>query len=52
MMHGCFNCRHYNGAACTKEWNNLDLYYYVPQRDDKEPDDFCEDWEEYEDDTM
>jgi len=41
---GCYNCFLYDGAHCMKEWNNLDPDYYVPERDDKYPEDCCEDW--------
>ncbi len=41
----CGNCKEYDGNRCTKEWNNLDDCYYIPWRDDKEPDDCCDDWE-------
>lgn len=40
---GCWNCYNYDGAHCTKEWNNLDPCYYIDWRDDKEPTDYCED---------
>ena len=42
---GCWNCIQYDGNRCMKEWNNLDPCYYVPGRDDKEPEDCCEDHE-------
>jgi hypothetical protein len=42
---GCWNCMMYDGDRCTKEWNNLDPCYYISWRDDKEPDDYCDDWE-------
>ena len=42
----CGNCSQYDGNRCMKEWNNGDKCYYVPERDDKEPEDVCEDWEE------
>jgi len=41
----CDNCREYDGDRCMKHWNNLDPAYYIPERDDKEPCDYCEDWE-------
>ena len=52
---GCWNCFCYDGDHCTKDWNNLDPCYYLPDRDDKEPTDWCEDhdkddsikWEEF-----
>ena len=49
----CGNCTHYDGEHCMKEWNNLEDDYYIPERDDKESDDYCDDWEceeEYEKD--
>ena len=42
----CGNCSQYDGDRCMKEWNNLDECYYLPDRDDKEPEDVCEDCEE------
>ena len=42
---GCWNCTQYDGNACMKEWNNLDPCYYIPDRDDKDPQDYCEDHE-------
>ena len=41
----CQNCREFDGDHCMKHWNNLDPAYYIPDRDDKEPDDYCDDWE-------
>ena len=41
----CGNCWQYNGMYCTKEWNNLDECYKDKDRDSKEPEDVCEDWE-------
>lgn len=41
----CENCRFYNGNYCTKEWNNADEEYCVPARDEKDSDDYCEDWD-------
>ena len=40
----CGTCSEYDGRRCKKNWNNLDDCYYVPERDDKEPDDCCEDY--------
>ena len=34
----CGNCRLYDGDHCMKEWNNFDRDYYLPERDDKQPD--------------
>lgn len=42
---GCWNCKEYDGSHCMKNWDNLDPSYYVPDRDDKEPDDCCDDYE-------
>lgn len=42
---GCWNCRSFNGDFCTKYWNNMDECYKVTWRDEKNPDDCCEDWE-------
>lgn len=42
---GCWNCRHYNGEACMRAWKNGDPHYYNPERDDREEDDGCENWE-------
>lgn len=41
----CEYCTEYDGNRCMKEWNNADDCYYVPERDDKEPDDCCDDYE-------
>ena len=41
---GCWNCINYDGDRCHAQWNNNDDDYYLPDRDDKEPDDCCEDW--------
>ena len=41
----CETCVHYDGRRCTKDWNNLDPAYYIPDRDDVEPWDHCEDYE-------
>lgn len=43
--YGCWNCKEYDGEHCMKYWNNADPCYHVGWRDDKEPDDKCEDWE-------
>ena len=40
----CRYCVSYDGERCMKEWNNLDPDCYVPERDDKDPDDLCEDY--------
>lgn len=40
----CENCAEYDGYRCMKEWNNLDPSYYIDWRDDKEPDETCEDF--------
>ena len=41
----CGYCTHYCGDVCAKEWNNGDDSYYVPERDDKDEDDCCDDYE-------
>ena len=41
---GCWNCREYDGDRCMKYWNNLDPMYYRSERDDKKPDEICDDW--------
>lgn len=46
MNNGCWNCLEYDGDRCMKEWNNLDPCYYIKWRDDKKPDDCCDDWRE------
>ena len=43
-MKRCGTCAEYDGMRCMKELNNLDERYYVPERDDKKPDDCCEDY--------
>lgn len=45
---GCWNCLEYDGDRCHKDWNNNDESYYVPDRDDKEFDEICDDWVEHE----
>ena len=42
---GCWNCMLYDPSkgACTKEWNNGNERHYLPERDNKEPDDYCDD---------
>ena len=46
---GCWNCQYYDGDRCSIWWNNADPVYYLPDRDDKKPDDICGDWKLYED---
>lgn len=41
----CLYCTHYLGDVCTKDWNNMDESYYIPERDDKEADECCDDYE-------
>ena len=43
---GCWNCCQYDGDCCHKHWNNNEPEYYIDWRDDKAPDDKCDDWEE------
>lgn len=40
----CKICEMYNGSCCMKEWNNLDESYFIPERDNKDPDDCCDDF--------
>lgn len=42
---GCWNCSYYDGDRCMAHWNNADPDYYNPETDDKDPDDWCPDWE-------
>lgn len=44
-MYNCDTCVLYDGTYCRKEWNNLDEDYKVEERDRKQPDDGCDDWE-------
>ena len=37
----CGNCKYFNGAFCTKDWNNLDESFNVTRRDAKDSGDFC-----------
>ena len=40
----CGSCKLFDGEYCTKEWNNADPCYCVPERDEKDPDtDYCDD---------
>jgi hypothetical protein len=41
----CENCRYFRGWKCSREWNNDDEYDYIPERDDREPGDWCKSWE-------
>jgi hypothetical protein len=57
---GCWNCLHFDlkHQACSVGWNNMDESYYVPELDDKDPDDYCPEheldedakWEDWNDD--
>ena len=42
----CENCIEFDPryGACTKDWNNLDPVYYIPDRDDRKPEDKCDEW--------
>lgn len=40
----CEYCEHYNGTYCTIDWNNMDESYCIPDRDEREPDDSCDDY--------
>ena len=42
---GCWNCQHYDGEHCTREWNNMDPSCCVPERDNRNFDEYCEDHE-------
>ena len=48
---GCWNCLLFDVSkeACSREWNNNEPEYYVPDRDDRKIDDYCDDWEKDED---
>lgn len=41
----CGTCMEYNGSYCMKYWNNLDECYKDKDRDSKDPEDYCEDYE-------
>ena len=41
----CGSCIHYDGGHCTKDWNNLDDAYYIPERDDKDSCECCDDYD-------
>lgn len=41
----CRYCIYYDGDVCTREWNNGDEDYYVPERDDKLETDCCDHYE-------
>ena len=41
----CGYCRYYNGDCCMREWNNADEDYKVPERDERDPMDYCDDFE-------
>ena len=44
----CGSCIFNDGSHCTKDWNDLDSTYYLPERDDREPYETCDDykWDE------
>lgn len=47
---GCWNCEHFDdNGKCMKDWNNLDPSYYIPDRDDRSENEYCEDWERRDD---
>ena len=48
MKRRCANCVDFDGDHCTKDWNNLNPSDYIPERDDKSPDDYCEEWKYFE----
>ncbi len=41
----CRYCTEYNGTYCMKEVNNLDETLIIPDRDERDPYDLCEDYE-------
>lgn len=41
----CRYCAEYDGDRCHKEWNNNDESYYIPERDDQDPSNCCEQYE-------
>ena len=41
----CDNCIHFDGRYCTKELNNLDDTYLIPERDKRSGNDLCDDYE-------
>ena len=47
----CENCLYFDGTYCIREWNNADEDYLISERDEREPDDYCDDyeWNEYND---
>lgn len=40
---GCWNCKEYNPGkgACMASWNNADESFYIPVRDNRNPDFIC-----------
>ena len=44
---GCWNCRNFDWKheACTINWNNMDESYYRPECDDRDPTDYCDDFD-------
>ena len=45
---GCWNCLLFDVTkeACGKNWKGADPGRYNPDTDDRQPDDYCDDWEE------
>lgn len=41
----CQYCTGFDGEYCMKEWNNADKDNCVPERDEREADDLCDDYE-------
>lgn len=43
----CGTCIHYDfkREACTLTWNNMDPDYYNPNTDDRDEDDYCDEYE-------
>lgn len=44
-MKCCDNCTQYIDGYCWKDVNNFDPDLLVPERDSREPEDVCDDWE-------
>ena len=44
----CENCGHFDGDYCMKEWNNAEEDFKVPERDARQPEDYCSDYVEEE----
>jgi len=42
---GCWNCKEFDGTFCRRLWNNLDECYKETERDFREPEDWCDEWD-------